>query len=63
MNPYPNTCIWLINGSKQIECLGRQRLWYSLIVVVVVEWLARLPVMQKIGVRFYLERESSTTSG
>ena len=30
---------------------------------VVVEWLACLPVTQKIGVRFYLERESSVTSG
>ena len=30
---------------------------------VVVEWLACLPVTQKIGVRFYLERESSATSG
>ena len=33
------------------------------IVAVVVEWLACLPVTQKIGVRFYLERESSTTNG
>ena len=32
-------------------------------VAVVVEWLACLPVTQKIGVRFYLERESSATSG
>ena len=32
-------------------------------VAVVVEWLACLPVTQKIGVRFYLERESSTMSG
>ena len=31
-------------------------------VAVVVEWLACLPVTQKIGVRFYLERESSGTS-
>ena len=35
------------------------------VVAVVVEWLACLPVMctQKIRVRFYLERESSATSG
>ena len=32
-------------------------------LAVVVEWLACLPVTQKIGVRFYLERESSATSG
>ena len=32
-------------------------------VAVVVEWLACLPVTQKIRVRFYLERENSTTSG
>ena len=32
-------------------------------MAVVVEWLACLPVTQKIGVRFYLERESSATSG
>ena len=32
-------------------------------VAVVVELLACLPVTQKIGVRFYLERESSATSG
>ena len=32
-------------------------------VAVVVEWLACLPVTQKIGVRFYLERESSATRG
>ena len=32
-------------------------------VAVVVEWLACLPVTQKIGVRFYLERESSTVNG
>ena len=31
-------------------------------VAVVVEWLACLPVTQKIGVHFYLERESSATS-
>ena len=30
-------------------------------VAVVVEWLACLPVTQKIGVRFYLERESATS--
>ena len=35
----------------------------SVWVAVVVEWLACLPVTQKIGVRFYLERESSATSG
>ena len=34
-----------------------------LFVAVVVEWLACLPVTRKIGVRFYLERESSATSG
>ena len=33
------------------------------LMAVVVEWLACLPVTQKIGVRFYLERESSATSG
>ena len=31
-------------------------------VAVVVEWLPCLPVTQKIGVRFYLERESNATS-
>ena len=35
----------------------------SSLVAVVVEWLACLPVTQKIGVRFYVERESSATSG
>ena len=33
------------------------------LMAVVVQWLACLPVTQKIGVRFYLERESSATSG
>ena len=32
-------------------------------VEVVVEWLACLPVTQKIRVRFYLERQSSATCG
>ena len=32
-------------------------------LAVVVEWLACLPLTQKIGVCFYLERESSATSG
>ena len=36
---------------------------WTVVVVVVVERLACLPVTQKIGVRFYLERESSATSG
>ena len=33
------------------------------LVAVVVEWLTCLPDTQKIGVRFYMERESSATSG
>ena len=39
--------------------------WYigCIQLALVVEWLACLPVMQKIGVHFYLERESSATSG
>ena len=39
------------------------RTMYLTTMAVVVEWLACLPVTQKIGVHFYLERESSTTSG
>ena len=35
----------------------------NIYMAVVVEWLACLPVTQNIGVRFYLERASSSTSG
>ena len=51
-------CVTRFSLSKQIlskcEKVRKER--------VVVEWLAYLPVTQNIGVRFYLERESSATS-
>ena len=57
---------WLTKSiSKETwqQCITmlHARLLHS--VAVVVEWLACLPVTQKIGVRFYLQGESSATSG
>ena len=61
--------VWCSGWHAGLTCRRpRFRSWSQhefkiIMVAVVVEWLACLPVTQKIGVRFYLERESSTTSG
>ena len=53
----------IINGWCAYKREIKELILHYKVVVVVVEWLACLPVTQKIGVRFYLERESSATSG
>ena len=59
-------------ASGTIKVNPEQSLWYNKaesrslrenVMAVVIEWLACLPVTQKIGVRFYQERESTATSG
>ena len=55
--------LWYRNVRVLYKTVSNNLVYHSLInVAVVVEWLACLPVTQKIGVRFYLERESSATS-
>ena len=53
----------MVSRHATMECLIWQWWIWHKIVAVVVEWLACLPFTLKIGVDFYLERESSATSG